>query len=235
MPAKIQGKRTGTLDKSVSIKETINRYTYAGKEDFMEVNTAIELRRAVKHFDPAYIIPEPEVQQLLSLALLSPTSFNIQNWRMVRICDRELRGEVRKVAWNQSQVTDASLLLVLCGDVKSWEKEPRRYWRNTSEEFLGFILPAIDNYYRGRDQVQRDEVMRSCGILAQTLMLTAKSMGYDSCPMVGFDFDAVARLIHLPQDHVISMMLAIGKATAPANPRGGQLPLEEIVVTDRFA
>jgi len=34
---------------------------------------------------------------------------------------------------------------------------------------------------------------------------------------------------------VISMMLAIGKATAPANPRGGQLPLEEIVVTDRFA
>ena len=77
--------------------------------------------------------------------------------------------------------------------------------------------------------------MRSCGIAAQTLMLSAKSLGYDSCPMVGFDFDAVARLIRLPEDHVISMMLAIGKATAPANPRGGQLPLAEVVIKDRFA
>ena len=80
-----------------------------------------------------------------------------------------------------------------------------------------------------------DEVMRSCGIAAQTLMLAAKSMGYDSCPMVGFDFDAVGRLINLPEDHVIAMMLAIGKATAPANPRGGQLPVEEVVVRNRFA
>ncbi len=201
----------------------------------MEVSKAIEERRAVKHFDPEYVIPETEVRQILSLALLSPTSFNIQNWRFVQVCDPELRKQLRKVAWNQAQVTDASLLLVLCGDVNSWEKEPRRYWRNTSEEFQAVILPAIDNYYRGREQVQRDEVMRSCGIAAQTLMLTAKSLGYDSCPMVGFDFDAVARLIMLPDDHVIAMMLAIGKATAPANPRGGQLPPEEIVITDRFA
>ena len=53
-------------------------------------------------------------------------------------------------------------------------------------------MPAIDQYYRGKDQVQRDEAMRSCGIAAQTLMLAAKSMGYDSCPMDGFDFDEVA-------------------------------------------
>jgi len=171
----------------------------------------------------------------LSLALLSPTSFNIQNWRFVRVCDPDLRVQLRKVAWNQAQVTDASLLLVLCGDIDSWQKEPRRYWRNTTDEFQNFVLPAIDNYYRGREQVQRDEVMRSCGIAAQTLMLSAKSLGYDSCPMVGFDFDAVARLIRLPEDHVISMMLAIGKATAPANPRGGQLPLAEVVIKDRFA
>ncbi len=201
----------------------------------MEVSRAIEERRAVKHFDPNHVISEKEIEQIMALTLLSPTSFNIQNWRFVLVRDPGLRKQLREVAWNQSQVTEASLLLVLCGDVKSWEKEPRRYWRNTSEEFQKVILPAIDNYYRGRDQVQRDEVMRSCGIAAQTLMLTAKSMGYDSCPMVGFDFDAVARLIHLPADHVIAMMLAIGKATAPANPRGGQLPMDEVVITDRFA
>jgi len=76
--------------------------------------------------------------------------------------------------------------------------------------------------------------MRSCGFAAQTLMLAAKGMGYDSCPMDGFDFEKVAELVNLPDDHVISMFVAIGKATEPANPRGGQLPLSEIVLKDRF-
>ncbi|MCI5179961.1 MAG: hypothetical protein D3911_11700, partial [Candidatus Electrothrix sp. AW3_4] len=42
-----------------------------------------------------------------------------------------------------------------------------------------FMLPAIDNYYRDKDQVQRDEAMRSCGLVAQTIMLAAKSLGYE--------------------------------------------------------
>ena len=200
----------------------------------MYLQTAITERRAVKHYDPNHIISDGELQELLQLAVLSPTSFNIQNWRLVAVRDKELRQQIRSVAWNQAQVTDASLLLVLCGDLKSWEKEPGRYWRNLPLEFQDFILPAIDAYYRGKDQVQRDEAMRSAGIIAQTLMLLAKSKGYDSCPMVGFDFDAVGKLINLPDDHVIAMMLAIGKATAPANPRGGQLPVGEIMVVDKF-
>jgi len=53
--------------------------------------------------------------------------------------------------------------------------------------------------------------------------------------MVGFDFEAVGRLINLPHDHVIALMIAVGKTIAPANPRGGHLPLEEILVRDRFA
>lgn len=201
----------------------------------MEVKQAIEERRAVKHFDPNHTLSETEIEQFLSLTVLSPTSFNIQNWRFVLVRDTELRKQLREVAWNQSQVTDATLLFVLCADVKSWEKDTQRYWRNTPKEFQDFILPAIDGFYRNREQVQRDEAMRSCGIAAQTIMLLAKSLGLDSCPMVGFDFDAVAKLINLPEDHVVSMMVAVGKATAPANPRGGQLPLSDVVITDRFA
>ncbi len=94
------------------------------------------------------------------------------------------------------------------------------------------MLPAIDSYYRGKDQVQRDEAMRSCGIAAQTLMLAAKSLGYDSCPMDGFDFDGVARLNNLPDDHVIAMFVAIGKGTKAAWP--GQLGLDEVVMSDGF-
>ena len=94
--------------------------------------------------------------------------------------------------------------------------------------------PAIDGYYRDKPSVQRDEAMRSCGIAAQTLMLAAKELGYDSCPMDGFDFARVAELIQLPDDHVVAMFVAIGKAANDAWPRGGQLGANDVVITDRF-
>ncbi len=201
----------------------------------MRTEQAIQARRAVKHYDANHSMTPEEVNELLSLAILSPTAFNIQNWRFVVVTDTKLRKQIREVAWDQAQVTDASLFIVLCADMKSWEKQPNRYWVNAPKEVQEFILPAIDNYYRGKEQVQRDEAMRSCGIAAQTLMLSAKSMGYDSCPMDGFDFDKVTELIRLPADHVIAMFVAIGKGTKEAWPRPGQLDLDEIIIENRFA
>ncbi|MBU1700284.1 MAG: nitroreductase family protein [Candidatus Eisenbacteria bacterium] len=200
----------------------------------MDTLTAIEARRAVKHYDPDFEMPEEDVNTLMSKALRSPTAFNIQNWRFVLVRDPELRRQVRAAAWGQAQVTDASLLVVLCADLKSWEKDPARYWKNAPQQVQDFVVPSIIQYYKDRDQVQRDEAMRSCGIAAQTLMLAAKAMGYDSCPMDGFDFDTVAKLIHLPEDHVIAMFVVIGKATQEARSRGGQLPMSDVVLTDRF-
>ncbi len=200
----------------------------------MNTFDAIAQRRAVKYYDAEHRMSDKEIERLLSLALLSPTAFNIQNWRFVVVNDPELRREIRAVAWDQAQVTDASLFIVLCADLKAWEKKPERYWRNAPAEVSDFLVPAIDNYYRGHDQVQRDEAMRSCGIAAQTLMLAAKGMGYDSCPMDGFDFSAVGKLLNLPEDHVIAMFVAIGKGIKEAMPRGGQLPLGEVVIQDRF-
>lgn len=200
----------------------------------MDVKTAIKARRAVKQFDPAHRMTQAEIAELMSLAMHSPTAFNIQNWRFVVVNDEKLRREIRAVAWDQAQVTDASLLIVLCADLRAWDKEPARYWRLAAPQVRDFMLPAIDRYYRHKHQVQRDEAMRSCGIAAQTLMLAAKGMGYDSCPMDGFDFDAVAQLIGLPDDHVIAMFVAIGKGTREAWPRPGQLAMENIVIGNRF-
>ena len=200
----------------------------------MDTLTAISTRRAVKQYDPDHTMPDKDVQALLSHAILAPTAFNIQNWRLVVVKDPEVRRKIRAVAWNQAQVTDASLFIVLCADLKAWEKQPQRYWVNAPQAVQDFIVPAIDQYYRGRDQVQRDEAMRSCGILAQTLMLAAQSMGYASCPMDGFDFEAVAKIINLPPDHAIAMFVAIGVGTKEAWPHGGQLPLGDVLVSDRF-
>ena len=200
----------------------------------MRTVDAIRSRRSIKHYDENHEMSEEEVNELLSLAILSPSAFNIQNWRFVVVTDTALRKKIREVAWDQAQVTDTSLFIILCADLKSWEKQPGRYWVNAPTEVQEFMLPAIDEYYRGKDQVQRDEAMRSCGIAAQTLILAAKSMGYDSCPMDGFDYEKVGELIKLPDDHVIAMFVAIGKGTKEAWPRPGQLELDEVVIKDSF-
>lgn len=199
----------------------------------MKTEEAINARRAVKHYDPAHQMTDDEINQLLSLAILSPTAFNIQNWRFVIVSDPELRKQIREVAWDQSQVTDASLFIVLCADLKAWE-QPGLYWTDAPKEVQEFMIPAIDAYYRGKEQVQRDEAMRSCGIAAQTLMLAAKSMGYDSCPMDGFDFARVAELIKLPENHVVTMFVAIGKGIKEAWPRPGQLTLDKVIIKNSF-
>ncbi len=200
----------------------------------MNTTEAIKSRRAIKEFDRKHVMTESEEKELLSLAMLSPTAFNIQHWRFVVVKDNALREQIKAAAWGQTQVTDSSLFIIVCADTKSWEKSPTRYWANAAKEVQEFMLPAIDSYYRGKEDVQRDEAFRSCGIAAQTLMLAAKGMSYDSCPMDGFDFEKVAQLIQLPDDHIISMFVAIGKGTKPAQPRGGQLDIKDVVIQDRF-
>jgi len=200
----------------------------------MNAVEAIKSRRAIKEFDADHKMPASVEEELLSLAMLAPTAFNIQNWRFVVVKDPELQEQIKEAAFGQAQVTDSSLFIVMCADLKSWEKEPRRYWANADQGVQDYMVPMIDGYYRDKAQVQRDEAMRSCGIAAQTLMLAAKGLGYDSCPMDGFDFDKVGKLIGLPDDHVVAMFVAIGKSTKDAWPRGGQLSMDDVVVNDRF-
>lgn len=200
----------------------------------MDVFAAIENRRAIKNFDSSHRMTEEEITKLLAAAVLSPTAFNIQHWRFVLVKNNAIRQRIRAASWMQPQITEASLFIVVCADLKAWEKQPERYWRNAAADVREGIVGAIGSYYGGREQVQRDEAMRSCGIAAQTLMLAAKAMGYDSCPMDLSDFDEVAKIIKLPSDHVITMFIAIGKGTRDPWPRAGQLELEELVFTDGF-
>lgn len=200
----------------------------------MIVSQAIEQRRSVKVFDPHHKMIEEEITKLMSLAILSPTAFNIQNWRFVVVTEPVLRHQIRAVSWNQAQVEEASLLIVLTADLQAWAKQPERYWRNAPKAASDILVPMIGHYYENNAQVQRDEAMRSCGMAATTIMLAAKELGYDSCPMDGFDFDAVAKLLNLPADHIPVMFVVVGKALKEASPRGGQLSLNEVVIYNKF-
>ncbi len=200
----------------------------------MDTFAAIEARRSVKKFDPTHVMTEAEIQRLFGAAILSPTSFNIQNWRFVAVTDPLVKAELRQAGWGQAQFTDCSVVVFVCGDRDAYREQPERYWVNADPAARGYILPAIQGAYGGNEQLRRDENLRSGGLAAQTIMLAAKAMGYDSCPMVGFDFAAVARIINLPPEHDIVMAITVGRALEPARPRGGQLPLAEVLVRNRF-
>ena len=200
----------------------------------MNIFDAIRERRAIKDFDAQHQFTVQETEQLLDLAMQAPSSFNIQHCRLVNVTDKALRIKLREAAHDQAQVTNGSLLFVVTVDIKAWEKDPARYWVNAPKEAQDILVPWINPFYSGKEQLQRDEAMRSAGIMLQTMMLAAKGMGYDSCPMVGFDFEKVAELIHLPKDYAIAAMLVIGKGIKPAWPKPGFIPLSEMMVENHF-
>ncbi len=200
----------------------------------MDTLQAIYERRAVKNFDAAHVMPSDIKAKILGAAQQSPSSFNIQHWRLLDIVDKDLRQQVREASWNQAQVTDSSVTLLVCVDIKAHEKEPSRYWKNAPEAIQNYLVPAIGNFYNDKPQLQRDEAMRSAGLIAQTIMLASKALGYDSCPMIGLEFDKVAKLVNLPTDYAIAMMITIGKQTKPAQEKGGFLPYDEFIRENRF-
>lgn len=200
----------------------------------MHTLEAIQTRRSVRGYDPQFELSRAEKDELLQLALLAPTAFNLQHVRLVEVSDPALRAQIRAAGWEQAQITEASMLVVVCAQLDSWERNASRVWEGAPEEVQRFMIGAIDGYYRDKPQVQRDEAMRSCGLAAQTLMLAARAQGLDSCPMDGFDFDAVGRLINLPANHLIGLMVAVGKRNVEHKPRPARLPLAETLVRDRF-
>ncbi len=201
----------------------------------MDTFDAIYGRRSIKHYDPSHKLTADEEKKLFEATIQAPTSFNIQHWRFVVVRDPALRQKIRTEFGNdQAQMTDASLLVILTADTKAWAKDPARYWVNAPTEVADLLVGWMGPFHEGREWLQRDEAQRSIGMAAQTLMLAAKAMGYESCPMIGFEIDDVAKLINLPDDHVMGPMIAIGKGTQDSWPKPGQLPLSELVHENSF-
>lgn len=202
----------------------------------MDTFEAIYSRRSIKQFDPEHKLSTEEERKLFEAAIQAPTSFNIQHWRFVVLRDPALRAKIRSEHGNdQAQMTDASLLVLMTADAKAFAKSPERYWAHAPKEVSDLLVGWMGPFHEGREWLQRDEAQRSIGMAMQTLMLASRAMGYDSCPMIGFDIEAVAKLVKLPEDHVMGPLVAIGKRSKDAWPKTHQLPLESLVVNNTFA
>lgn len=199
----------------------------------MSLYETIKARRSVKHFDPEHKLSDAQIRQLLCAAALAPTSFNMHNRHFVAVLDQEVKERLKGAAWGQAQIADAPLVVVITGALEA-HRNTARYLREAPEKVQEFFAPMIGKFYEGKDQLLRDEALRSVGLASMNLMLMAKEMDLDSCPLIGFDPAQVSEILGLDEQHPPFLMVVIGKALQPAQPRMGLLLLEEQVSLDRF-
>lgn len=197
----------------------------------METLKAIESRLSINHFDPNAKITREEIEKIVGLAQHTPTSYNLQNWRVIAYVDPEEKARLREAAYGQAKVSEASATLVIVGDVQG-VKHLRSRWQPAVE--AGLVTNDIVEYLEGsanglysNAQYARDEAVRSGAFAAMTIMLAAADLGYGTGPMIGFDPKAVSELADLKEHEIPVLLLALGKPGEGNWPRKPRISLGE--------
>ncbi len=200
----------------------------------MTVTEALKKRRAIKEYDPEFVIPKEDIVQLFAKTLLSPSSFNLQHWRFAAVVDPAVKARLCEAAWGQRHISEASLVVVLAGNLDAAESAAE-YWRHAPERVQEKLVPQIGRFYANNDRLKRDEAIRSASLAAMSLMLVATEMGYQTCPMIGFDFEKASEIVALPDGWIPVMMITVGRGTREPHPRAGQLRVEDVAFWNSFA
>ncbi|WP_299418578.1 nitroreductase family protein [uncultured Shimia sp.] len=162
-------------------------------------------RYATKKMDPAKAVPEEKVEAILEAIRMAPTSSGTQPFEVFVVTNDEMREKIRKVGWDQSQITEGSHLLVFAAwDNYSAERidAVRAHMEELrgENEMLSQYYENLKNVYLPRDEtVNHDHAARQAYIALGFAMLAAAELGVDTCPMEGFDPDAVDEIMGLKE------------------------------------
>lgn len=204
----------------------------------MTLEEAFRTRRSVHYFVPGPAISTAQWDKLFGVTELSPSSFNFQPWEFIVVDDPALKKELQPLCWGQKQVTDCAAMVAVLGD-----KNPHRRDKQVIQQFQdnGYIDEQTKNAYLGAvDVVYPDEGRRIehavCGssLAAMTFMLAAHGMGLATLPMIGFDPEGVRTFFNVPDDYIITMLIAVGYSANKELPRQQRRGLHDIVNWDRF-
>ncbi len=194
----------------------------------MEFSEIVQRRHSVKSYDPEKTISDAELRELFDEVVLSPSSFNLQNWTFIAVKDSAMKKKLKEAAWGQPQVEDCSAAILVCGKLDAFKDAPEIY-KEAPEEIQKKMLQVIQNFYEGKSQAQRDEAIRSASLAAMTLMYGATSRGWATGPMIGFDPEAVSRLLKLTPNLIPVMIVVLGRQKDPPRPRSYRHPVEKVV------
>jgi len=165
----------------------------------------LQWRYAVKQFDPTRQIPTATWEALTEALVLAPSSFGLQPWKFLVVETPALRQELRAASWNQSQITDASKLVVLLGQRSMTEADIDRFLQSTSAArnqplaaFDGYrkvLVNFIHHGWAAKDLAGWNT--RQVYLALGQLLTSAAMVGVDACPMEGIDMAAYDRILGL--------------------------------------
>ncbi|MFC5701427.1 nitroreductase family protein [Cohnella faecalis] len=206
-----------------------------------ELETLVTNRRSAMNFVEGVDIPESEFEAMFSLNKFAPSAFNLQHTHYVVVTDPEIKDKVYLAANKQHKVKTASAAILVLGDPKAYRQVGAL---NEGMLALGVMskldydleVENVTAFYESRgERFQRDEAIRSASLSAMQLMLIAKDRGWDTCPMIGFDPQAMSEALDVPEPFVPVMLITIGKSdTAKIRPRGYRKPVGQQVNYNRF-
>ncbi|MEG0384691.1 MAG: nitroreductase family protein, partial [Solibacillus sp.] len=166
-------------------------------------------------------------------ATTSPSSSNLQPWRFLVIQDEETKKELRAIANNQEQIETSSAVIAVLGDAEMYKNVEKIYTQNVTEGHMDDTLKdlTISNTHRLYPSlplaVRQNIASFDAGLISMQLMLIAKEKGFDTVTMGGFDKVKFAERFELPENQFPIVLIAIGKAAAPAY-GSSRLPLKDI-------
>lgn len=169
-----------------------------------EIIEKLQWRYATKKMNPAKPVPQEKVDRILEAIRLAPTSSGLQPYEVLVVTNAAIREKIKPIAWNQSQITDASHLLVFA----AWDNytaERINAMFDLTNNVRGFTNEGWENYrqmllekYPARDaETNFQHAARQVYIGLGTALIAAAEERVDSTPMEGFDPDALDEILGL--------------------------------------
>ncbi|MCX8163094.1 MAG: NAD(P)H-dependent oxidoreductase [Candidatus Micrarchaeota archaeon] len=187
--------------------------------DFKEI---LEKRYATKLFDGRKI-PKEKLDELFKMILLSPSSYNLQPWKIKVVEDKKIKEELFAASYNQEQIRTCSHLLVFCAELdieKNISLLEKELSKKLPEQKAKAYVQMLKEFSASMSEEQKKNwAQKQVYIAMQTTLLAAKYLGFDSCPMEGFEPEKYSKILKLPPNLIPTVVVPIGYAADKPKPK----------------
>lgn len=189
----------------------------------MNFKEIVTNRYAAKKFDGKKI-EQKKIDELLEMIRYSASSFNIQPWKIKVVTDQIVKDKLMAVSWNQPQIGTCSHLLVFCADTNveaNIDKlEAAMIKAGATKEGISGYVGMMRAFAEGlQGDFRKSWAQKQCYIALGNALNGAKALGFDSCPMEGFDPKEYTKILNIPTNLTPTLVCPIGFAVDTPHPK----------------
>ncbi|WP_421976012.1 NAD(P)H-dependent oxidoreductase [Roseivirga seohaensis] len=181
----------------------------------MELLKILNWRYATKKFDSTKRVDHSDLEKLKEAIQLSVSSYGLQLYKVLIIENQEIRRELKKASWNQSQITDASQLFIFCNYKTNCIQEVDNYIKlvaDTQNTDVIKLQPYGDSIKTGIKNMSPEQrnswAEKQTYIAMSNLIIACAELKIDACPMEGFDSKEYNRILGLDEVGLNAALIA---------------------------